>query len=172
MKKADHHQAGCCCCCSTSSPPPRAPPSQVDLMTPSHNREFGGSSIFGTSPLLFFYWSPPPPHRLYLVLSTLIPPISFLLFTKAGPWKFDILILSMICRSSGSLYIPETFIMYLTSSLLLWWWKLGQSRPTRRTIVLVLQNKAVQVLSISAISRSLQSRRPPRCCTPHTKGCR
>ena len=31
-----------------SSTPPRAPPSQVDLMTPSHNREFGGSSIFGT----------------------------------------------------------------------------------------------------------------------------
>ena len=56
MKKADHHQAGCCCCCSTSSPPPRAPPSQVDLMTPSHNREFGGSSIFGTSLHLFFYW--------------------------------------------------------------------------------------------------------------------
>ena len=55
-KKADHHQAGCCCCCSTSSPPPRAPPSQVDLMTPSHNREFGGSSIFGTSLHLFFYW--------------------------------------------------------------------------------------------------------------------
>ena len=68
-----------------SSTPPRAPPSQVDLMTPSHNREFGGSSIFGTSPLLFFYWSPPPPHRLYLILSTLIPPISFLLFIKAGP---------------------------------------------------------------------------------------
>ena len=39
-----------------SSTPPRAPPSQVDLMTPSHNREFGGSSIFGTSLHLFFYW--------------------------------------------------------------------------------------------------------------------
>ena len=77
--------------------------------------EFGESS---TNLLLVFQ---SPPHLLYLVLSTLIPPISFLRFIRTGPLKLDILTLSIICRSKGSLYAPDTFMLYLTSSLLLWW---------------------------------------------------
>ena len=40
--------------------------------------EFGGSSIY--------VCVQSPPHLLYLVLSTLIPPISFLRFIKIGPF--------------------------------------------------------------------------------------
>ena len=42
------------------------------------------------------------PHLLYLVLSTLTPPISFLLFIRIGPWKLVMFTLSCSCLSKGS----------------------------------------------------------------------
>ena len=38
-----------------------------------------------------------PPHLLYLVLSTLTPPISFLLFIRTGPLKLVMFALSCSC---------------------------------------------------------------------------
>ena len=61
------------------------------------------------------YW--PPPHLRYCILSTLTPPISVLLFIKTGPLKFWIWILSMICRSRGSLKVPVTLMLYGTPCL-------------------------------------------------------
>ena len=43
-----------------------------------------------------------PPHLRYCILSTLTPPISFLLFIRTGPLKLEIWTLSMVWRSRGS----------------------------------------------------------------------
>ena len=43
-----------------------------------------------------------PPHLMYLVLSTLTPPISFLLFISMGPLNDVMLTLSWSCLSKGS----------------------------------------------------------------------
>ena len=44
-----------------------------------------------------------PPHLRYCILSTRTPPISFLLFIRTGPLKFEIWTLSITWRSKGSL---------------------------------------------------------------------
>ena len=64
-------------------------------LTSSSQRRAGGTSILAA------YWS--PPHLLYCILSTLKPPISFLLFIRSGPLKFEIFTLSINCLSRGSL---------------------------------------------------------------------
>lgn len=61
-----------------------------------------------------------PPHLLYCVLSTLIPPISFLLFMMAAPLKFSMFTRSVICLSRQLECEPVTFMVKLTSSLPLW----------------------------------------------------
>ena len=63
-----------------------------------------------------------PPHLLYCVLSTLMPPISFLLFMIAGPEKFSMFTRSLTCLSRQFGCEPVTFILKLTSALASWWW--------------------------------------------------
>ena len=58
-----------------------------------------------------------PPHLLYCVLSTLMPPISFLLFMIAAPEKFSMLTRSLTCLSRQFGCDPVTFILKLTSAL-------------------------------------------------------
>ena len=73
--------------------PPRAPPTQAVVFDPLRllDLQFHTSS----------HW--PPPHLLYWVLSTLIPPISLLLYMSDLPWKLEILTLSINCLSKASL---------------------------------------------------------------------
>ena len=52
-----------------------------------------------------------PPHLLYLVLSTLTPPISFLLFIRTGPLKLVMFTLSCSCLSKGSEKEPVVRIL-------------------------------------------------------------
>ena len=61
------------------------------------------------------------PHLRHLVLSTLKPPILFLLFIKTGRVKLEICTLSVICWSKGCLKLPVTLMLQLTPSLP-WWW--------------------------------------------------
>ena len=65
----------------------------------------------GETSIAVYYTLAKGAHLLCLVLSTLTPPISFLLFISMAPWKLVIFTLSWSCLSRGSKKAPVMRIL-------------------------------------------------------------
>ena len=75
----------------------------------------GGTSSLVYNSYWYSYWF--PPHLLYCILSSLTPPISFLLFIRIWPLKFSMLTRSVTCLSRLFECRPVIFMVKFTSNL-------------------------------------------------------